>query len=167
MLAIVMGDEPGVSFEWPLTDLRDDRLKFEIPETDYELILQRVCDDNVNDGDVMEIRNTMMGGEWVVAKYTDDGVDQASYYSASYFAFEAEHRLNVTTGITGPVYPGHWNVLRNSDNEIKVYLNLGEEGDLGELTDDWDFVSIDANRLELRDISGGNGGVSTLIFERQ
>ncbi len=45
VMAITMGSEPGVSFEWPLSDLRNDRLKFEVEDIGYELVLQRVCDE--------------------------------------------------------------------------------------------------------------------------
>jgi hypothetical protein len=166
VMAIVMGDEPGVSFEWPLTDLRDDRLKFEIPGTDYELILQRVCDDNNSDGDVVEIRNVMMAGEWLVAKYTQGDTDETDNYLAYSFDFQTDHMIAVTTSPTGPTAPGVWRVIRNSDGKLKVYLNLGEEDPLGELTDDWDFVSITDNRVELTDISG-EGSTSTLVFEQK
>ncbi len=166
VMAIVMGDEPGVSFEWPLTDLRDDRLKFEIPGTDYELFLQRVCDDNNADGDVVEIRNVMMAGEWLVAKYTDGDTDETDNYTAYTFDFQTDHMIAVTTSQTGPTSPGVWRVIRNSDSKLKVYLNVGDVDPLGELTDDWDFVSITNARVELKDISG-DGSISTLVFEKK
>jgi len=167
VMAIVMGDEPGVSFEWPLSDLRNDRLKFEIPGTGYELILQRVCDDNNSDGDVPEIRNVLMGGEWVVALYEDGEVNETQNYLGYNFAFSAEHMVSATLGETGPSFPGLWRVIRNSDGKLMVYLNLGDEDPLGELTDDWSFVSMtNGGRLELKSESG-DGSVSTLVFEKK
>jgi len=165
VMAIVMGQEPGVSFEWPLTDLRDDRLKFEIPGTDYELILQRVCDNNNDDGDVIEIRNIMMGGAWQVASYTENGDDMTQYYSGYSFDFSANHHISATLGETGPSFPGFWRVLRNYEHKLKVYLNFGEDGELAELTDDWNFVSISPNRLELKDFND-DGSYDILVFER-
>lgn len=44
VMAISIGAEQDVSFEWPIVDLTDKYLKFEIPETNYELILERNCD---------------------------------------------------------------------------------------------------------------------------
>ncbi|NNE03181.1 MAG: hypothetical protein HKN52_08440 [Eudoraea sp.] len=165
VLAIMFGDEPGVSFEWPLSDLRNDRLKFEIEGTAYELILQRVCEDSNADGDVPEIRNILMGGEWMVAQYTNGEVDETQNLMAYTFMFGPEHILGITTGQTGATQAGIWRVLRNSDGKLKIYLNAGIEGYLAELTDDWDFVSISANRLELRSESG-DGMVETLVFEK-
>ena len=35
-----------------------------------------------------------------------------------------------------------------------------------ELNDDWDVVSQSATKIELIDVSGGNGGTDYLTFER-
>lgn len=165
VMAITMGNEPGVSFEWPLSDLKDNRLKFEIDGTDYELILERVCNNGEGDGDVLEIRNIMMGGDWVVAQYKDDGVDETANYNGFDFAFGTDHRIVVSTN-ADPVQRGLWRVIRDSNGKLKAYLNLGVEDPFGEFTDDWDIVSVTANRIELKDISGGDGSIDTLVFEK-
>ncbi len=165
VMSIVMGDESDVSFEWPLSDLRYDRLIFEIPESGYELILQRVCDDNNADGDVLEIRNILMGGEWMIANYAYQGSIADESLVGYRFGFQAEHRLSVNTTPTGPEMVGLWRVIRNSDGKLKVYLNLGEGDPLAELTDDWDLFSITSGRLELNDVNGDDG-VTILVFER-
>jgi hypothetical protein len=165
VLAIMFGDEPGVSFEWPLSDLRNDRLKFEIEGTAYELILQRVCDDPNAEDDVPEIRNILMGGEWMVAQYLNGEVDETQNLMAYTFEFGPEHILGITTGQMGTTQAGIWRVLRNSDGKLKIYLNAGVEGYLADLTDDWDFVSISADRLELKS-ENGDGMIETLVFEK-
>jgi len=170
VMAITMGSEPGVSFEWPLSDLRNDRLKFEVEDIGYELVLQRVCDDS-NDGDVPEIRNIMMGGDWMVALYEDGDMNETENYMGYTFNFMANHLISTTLSETGVSYPGLWRVLRNSDSKLKVYLNFGDVDPLAELTDDWKLVSITNDRIELMHVSDDNAGtsekVSTLIFERQ
>ncbi|WP_281542486.1 hypothetical protein [Maribacter aestuarii] len=165
VMAITMGDEPGVSFEWPLSDLRNDRLKFEVEEIDYELVLQRVCDDSANDGDVPEIRNIMMGGEWNVASYIEDGMDSTVDYNGYSVQFMADHQISVLEG--GQAFgAGLWRALRDSEEGLKVYLNFGDSFPFDELTDDWTLVSITDTRIELKDISGGDGSISTLVFEK-
>lgn len=167
VMAITMGDEPGVSFEWPLRDLNDHRLKFEVEEIDYELVLLRVCDDSVEDGDIPEIRNVLMGGDWVVASYIDNEVDETADFDGMDFSFTADHKVTVSTN-ADPLLDGLWRVLRDDDGQLKVYLNFGGDDvvPLGQLTDDWDFVSITADRIELKDISGDET-VETLVFERK
>ncbi len=170
VMSITMGSEPGVNFEWPLSDLRNDRLKFKVEEIGYELVLQRVCDDNVNDGDVAEIRNFMMDGDWVVAEYVDGEMDETENYMGYTFNFMANHLINTTLSDMGVSYPGLWRVLRNSDGKLKVYLNFGEVDILDELTEDWEFVSISNDQIVLKDVSDDPGTmekVSTLIFQRQ
>ena len=165
VLAITMGDEPGVSFEWPLRDLANDRLRFEVPEIGYELILERVCA-GVVDGDVAEISNILMGGDWTVASYVEGDMDETSNYAGFDFSFGMEHILTVSTNMD-PLTTGLWRAVRDSEGKLKVYLNLGDGDDVfADLTDDWDLVSVTANRLELKDISGGDGTVTVLVFEK-
>ena len=166
VMAITMGDEPGVSFEWLLSDLKDKRLKFNIEDEDYELILERVCDDNADDGDVAEIRNMMMGGEWIVANYSDDEVDETGNYAPYTFAFQAGLLLQATTGEAEPSFPGLWRIIRDSEGELRFYLNFGLTESLADLSDDWKIVSIDADRLELKDISS-DGSMDILVFEKK
>ncbi|MCM4170359.1 hypothetical protein DHD32_02615 [Arenibacter sp. TNZ] len=166
VMAITMGDEPGVSFEWLLSDLRDKRLKFNIEDDNYELILERVCDNNANDGDVPEIRNILMGGEWMVAKYMDGDNDETQNYAAFTFAFQAELAVNVTAGVTGPTYPGLWRIIRDSEGELKCYLNFGLVEAMRGLMDDWKIVSITNSRIELKNISGDNT-TEILVFEKK
>ncbi len=39
--------------------------------------------------------------------------------------------------------------------------------DFEELSDDWDIISHSSTKIELIDISGGNGGTDYLTFEKQ
>ncbi|QBA64823.1 hypothetical protein [Muriicola soli] len=186
VMALTFGEDPNdpdrlnpnpneVYFEWLLSDLRNDRLKFDIEGTAYELILQRVCDDTPNnpDGDVLEIKTAMMDGEWIVAQYKDGEVDETQNYMPYTFGFGEEHVMSITTGQTGVTQAGVWRVLRNSEGKLKVYLNAGVEGELIELTDDWDFVSMSYNetnmeydRIELKSYSNSNASYDVLVFEK-
>ncbi len=163
VLAITMGEEPGVSFEWPLRDLYQKRLRFEVEEIDYELILERQCPADMEDGDVMEIRNILMGGDWVITQFSEDGVDATAEYTAYDFSFDMEGVLTVSTNMD-PLKTGLWRVVRDSEGGLKVYLNLGDDGDdFSDLTDVWDFVSFTNGELQLKDESG-DGTVDTLTF---
>ncbi len=163
-MSITMGDEPGVSFEWPVRELTESRLKFEVDEIDYELVLQRVCEDNAGDADVLEIRNFMMGGDWVVASYVEGDMDKTESFMGYSTAFMVENQIELKEG--GTTYAnGLWRVLRNKDGQLKVYLNFGDNAPFLELTEDWDYVSIVEGRLELKDVSG-DGTVSVLVLEK-
>ncbi|MEO9511927.1 MAG: hypothetical protein ABJN84_11385 [Flavobacteriaceae bacterium] len=165
-LLITMGEEPGVSFDWPLRDLNDTRLRFEVEEVDYELVLLRVCDDNASDGDIPEIRNIMMGGAWNVAKYTNDDVDSTSEFDGLDFYFNGMHQIQVDEN-NNTVMEGLWRVIRNDEGKLKFYLNFDDDGIFGELTDDWHFESIstDGTRLEL--VHEDENSTEILVFEKQ
>ena len=171
VMAITMGEEPGVSFSWPLSELRNDRLKFEIPEIDYALVLQRDCDGN-DDGDVPEIRNIMMGGEWMAALMSADGTDNTNNLAGFTFSFDPDHMASAILDETGPSYPGSWRVLRNSDGHLKVYLNFGDAEPLVEVTDHWKVISVTADRIELKSYSNDYtmaeaDATKTLVFEKK
>lgn len=162
-LLITMGDEPGVNFEWPLRDLNNTRLRFEVEEIDYELVLLRVCDDSVEDGDVPEIRNIMLGGDWNVAMYKENDMDMTSEFAGMDFNFSTMHQVEVSVN-DDPIAAGLWRVLRNHDGDLKFFLNFGDEAVLGELTDDWYINSVEANRIEL--IHEDENSTETLVFEK-
>ncbi|MFD2589017.1 hypothetical protein ACFSQJ_18980 [Croceitalea marina] len=164
-LLISFGDEQAVNFNWPLRELTNERLKFEVDGTDYELVLQRVCDDNAGDADVSEIRNIMLGGQWNVALYSEAEVDMTAAYNGVDFSFSNMHQVELSVN-DDPFLTGLWRVLRNKDQELKFYLNFDEDGIYGDLTDDWDIVEVSADRIELRSVSGGDGSIDVLVFEK-
>lgn len=164
-MLITMGDEPGVSFDWPLRDLDDSRLKFEVEEVDYELVLIRVCDDNANDGDVLEIRNIMMGGAWNVASYIKDDVDGTAEYNGLDFYFGAMHQVQVDEN-DNPIIGGLWRVIRNHEGQLKFYLSFDHDGIFGDITDDWYFESLSADGTRLELVHEDENGTETLVFEK-
>ncbi len=165
VLLINIGEEGAVSFEWPVRDLDENRLKFDIPDIGYELILERVCGDNAGDGDVSYIREVMMSGNWVITTYLENDFDGTDLFFSYNFAFQAEHQMAVTIGETGVTQAGYWRVIRDSSGSLKVYLNGGENDPLNEITDDWNVGEISETEIQLWDESG-DGTQKVLIFTR-
>lgn len=163
VMAITMGDEPGVSFEWPLRDLDNERLKFEIEDTAYELILERHCNDNITDGDVMVIRNYLMVGAWKIAKYTVNGIDTTGTYGNFDFFFSSNNVASISVNADPLVDNGLWRIIRDSEGKLKCYLNYGEGNNFITLSDDWDIVEATSTSLKLRSESG-DGTIETLDF---
>lgn len=161
---ISMGNEPEVSFEWPLRELTDTRLKFEVPGTDHEMILLRECNDSADDGDVVEIRNIALDGPWSIALYKEAAVDLTATFVGMSFNFSTMNQIEVSVS-QDPVATGLWRVLRDTEEGLKCYLNFDADGDLLELTDDWKVVSITSTRIELVDDSD-EANPETLVFEK-
>ena len=76
--------------------------------------MQRVCDDNAGDGDVSEIRNIMLGGQWNVALYAEADVDMTADYNGVDFSFSNMHQVELSVN-DDPFLTGLWRVIRNKD----------------------------------------------------
>ena len=126
-LLISIGDESGVNFDWPLRDLLNDRLRFEVEEIGYSLVLQRVCDDNASDSDVPEIRNILLGGQWIITTFEVNGDNMIAAYDGFDFNFSNMNQVEVSVN-DDLVSLGLWRVLRNADDNLKLFLNFSDPG---------------------------------------
>lgn len=163
-LMITMEGEPEVSYEWPISELTDSRFKFNIDDSDNEMVLLRVCDDSADDGDVTEIRNIAMDGPWNIALYQEGEIQLTTAYTGMEFNFSTMHQMEVLIN-ADPVANGLWRVLRDSEEGLKLYINFDTGDDLVGLTNDWKVVSITSTRIELTDESD-DGSLDTLVFEK-
>ena len=135
-------------------DLRigDDRLRFE----------SNCIDDGDNgNGNNGTLATILTDGLWVVGSYTEDADDQTSNYNGYSFNFNSD---GTAVADNGTVTNGTW-APQNSDSEL--VLNFGSTAPLDEFDDTWDVISVTDTQVELRDVSGGNGGTDTLILIKQ
>ncbi|MEM9363936.1 MAG: hypothetical protein AAGA43_14950 [Bacteroidota bacterium] len=169
-LKINIGDEPAVSFEWPLTEIDGPsiagatRLVFFDESADYKMVLEKVCDDNAGDSDVAEIRNIMFGGDWNVTLYDDEGMDGTANYSGLDFNFSMMNQLEVSIN-DNPQISGLWRVIRDTSDNLVLFINFDDNGIYGELTEAWFVTNVDANRIELV-YEDENVNFKTLVFEK-
>ncbi len=54
----------------------------------------------------------------------------------------------------------------NSSGEIDFNIFFAAPEDFAELTEDWNIISYSANKIELIHVSGGDGDVDLLTFEK-
>jgi len=165
VMAITMGNEPGVSFEWPLSDLKDNRLKFEIPGTGYELILERDCDKDVNDEDVVWIRGLFKDSLWEIALFSENQ-DPNEGYADYELSFSANGKVTVYNPNQVAVSAGRWLVYRNSDNKLEMIITFGSESNFYPLANDYILLEVEENRLELKH-ENSNGGYDHLVLEKK
>jgi len=122
--------------------------------------------------DIAEIRANVSSGNWMVSKYIDSGKDQTSDYSGYSFSFNANGSL-IVSNLTSTI-EGTWSVTNDSssnddssdDNDVDFNIFFQSPELLNEFTDDWDIVSYSSTRIELKDVSGGDGTTDNLIFEK-
>ena len=164
VLTINLFGEGDLSLEWPLDQIETDRLTFDMEEVDTALKLQRVCTNSEADTDVVDITNIMVEGEWAIASYQEGGMDMTESFGGYSIMFMADYQMSLREGGTS-FANGLWRVIRDSEDQLKVFLNFGDNMPFDELTDDWQFVSKTDSRIELKHINGDNS-VDVLVLEK-
>lgn len=109
-------------------------------------------------------------GNWRITSFIDSGDDETNDFSGYTFQFNAGGTLVASNGTT--TLSGNWSVIDDSnsssdaDDDFNIFFPVPDTNDFEDLNDDWDIVSVSNNKIELIDISGGNGGTDYLTFEK-
>ncbi len=120
-----------------------------------------------------QIQNTVstnvQDGTWKITSFIDSGIDETNNFTGYNFSFNSSGNVNATNGTNS--YDGIWSVTdSNSSNDnlgdLDFNINFNLTNDFQDLNDDWDFVSQTSTKIELKDISGGNGDIDYLTFEK-
>lgn len=107
------------------------------------------------------LATTLTSGTWSVISYIDKGEDKTTLFAAYAFTFNSDGTVQATDDT--PVN-GSW---IETDGGSELTLDFGLNVPLDEFNDSWDVIQLSDTRVELRDVSGGDGQTSTLIFEKQ
>lgn len=115
------------------------------------------------------VQSNVQAGTWRITKFIDSGVDETSDFSGYNFSFNSPNILTASNGVNN--YQGNWSITRSnsnddSPNDLDFIINFNLTNDFEDLNDDWDFISQSATKIELIDVSGGNGGTDYLTFEK-
>lgn len=126
-----------------------------------------------NSQEIIQIENTAESGEWIISSYIDSGQDETNDFNGYVFTFATSGTLTATNGTT--MYTGSWSVTdsnssddSSSDNDIDFNISfpVPDTDDFEDLNDDWEIVAYNDTTISLIDISGGNGGTDTLVFQK-
>lgn len=125
-------------------------------------------DDEINNNSqqIAEIENTAQSGTWQITNFVDSGQNETSDFTGYTFSFNTDGTLVATNGVN--TLNGTWSITDDSSDDIdfNIFFPVPESNNFEDLNDDWDIVSISSNKIELIDISGGNGGTDLLTFEK-
>lgn len=116
-------------------------------------------------------------GTWRITSFIDSGQDETSNFNGYTFSFNENGTVTATKGST--TISGTWSVSDDSsnsssdddgnsidDDDFNLFFNVSEDSDFEDLNDDWDFISATNSKIELIDVSGGNGGTDYLTFQK-
>jgi hypothetical protein len=130
-------------------------------------------DDDGNSTDnssIATVVNTMNSGTWRITKYIDSANDETTDFSGYNFTFTQNNILMASNGTEEIM--GSWLVSSgnsnddNPSNDLDFIISFAGPAKFMELSDDWDIQSRTSTKLELIDVSGGNGGTDYLTFEK-
>ncbi len=113
------------------------------------------------------VENNVQNGTWRISKFIDSGTEETNHFTGYNFTFNSSGVLHASNGSNS--YSGTWSVTDSnsnddSQNDLDFNINFNVSNDFEDLNDDWDFVSQSETKIELIDISGGNGGTDYLTF---
>lgn len=115
--------------------------------------------------------NTAQSGSWKVAYFFDSDHEETGHFTGYVFTFNENGSLVAVKGST--TVTGTWSVTdsNSSDddggsNDTDFNIFFASPADFEDLSDDWDIISVSNSKIELTDVSGGNGGTDFLTFEK-
>jgi hypothetical protein len=129
-----------------------------------DAISQADCsnDDGGGNTDPTDFENYLTSGVWYVTYYFDD-YDETSDFADYEFSFEVDGSAEATN--TSGSTPGTWDFFVDSGVD-KVDLFFGTASPLDEIDEDWEVLEATNDIIRLKHISGGDGSVDFLTYER-
>lgn len=127
-------------------------------------------DGSVNDNSqqISQIEDIVESGTWHITNYVDSGQNETSDFTGYNFTFNSDGSLVASNGTN--TLTGTWSITDDSssddDLDFNIFFPVPDTNDFEDLNDDWDIISNTSSKIELIDISGGNGGTDNLTFEK-
>lgn len=124
-------------------------------------------DDDSGDANTNEFENiktTLPQGEWKITRLIDGQSDHTADFESFIFTFNEDGTVAAKTDLFTEA--GTWKYDNSSSSGEELDLLFGETPPFDEINDDWDIVSVSNSKVELRDVSGGNGDTELLTFSK-
>lgn len=134
-------------------------------------------DDSNNGNSADQVSATMEDGTWRITYFFDTDEDETSDFAGYSFDFRSDGSLVATK--SGTTVEGTWSVQDGSsndsndddgnssdDDDFNIFFPVPDSSDFEDLNDDWDIITFSSTKIELTDVSGGNGGTDFLTFEK-
>lgn len=142
----------------------------------FTIILLTACSNDDDDNGSQDsninqtlVENTVQSGTWRITSFIDSGEDETYHYNDFAFTFGENNVLTAVNGNT--THTGTWSITDSNSNDdsmddLDFNIVFATPENFEELSDDWDFISRTDSKIELIDISGGNGGTDYLTFQK-
>lgn len=116
--------------------------------------------------DKESLKISIQSTSWILSYFFDNNKDETNQFNGYEFSFRDNNKLIASNG--QDTMNGYWQINDNGNDDSPGNLELEIEFVLNnhfdDLSDDWEVVNVLENKIELTDISGGNGGIDHLHF---
>ena len=153
-----LGSDVYVAINYPITVIVSGTATTVNSNTELTDLFNQVDCSNSGGNTSTAIEDQLTDGVWYVTYFFDD-YDETSDFNGYSFTFNADGTALADNGMQTS---GSWSTYTDSGVE-KLDLNFGTMDPLEELQDDWEILSVSADLIELRDVSG-DGSVDQLTF---
>lgn len=121
---------------------------------------------------VDEVQDIVTAGRWRISYFLDSDNDETDNFKEYIFQFQPMGTLVATNGPAS--LSGSWAVTDHSDSsddvdtyeDIDFDISFASTPALSDLSEDWEIIGVTEIKIELRHISGGNGGTDLLTFDK-
>lgn len=127
-------------------------------------------EDNSSQSNIQDqVNSDMQSGTWRITYFFDSEKDETHHFTGFNFIFQSNGALIASKGST--LYEGSWSITKGNSsddnpNEMDFNILFNISNDFEDLNDDWNILTRSETKIELIDISGGNGGTDYLTFEK-
>lgn len=134
------------------------------------LIVISSCSKNDNSASIKNtVVSTVSDGTWKISYFFDTDKEVTSDFSGYRFAFGSNDVLSASNGTN--TYTGSWIIMNNNSNDdslddVDFLISYATPANFAELSEDWEILSMTDNKIELKHVSGGNGGTDLLTFQK-
>ncbi|MEN9335124.1 MAG: hypothetical protein RLZZ500_111 [Bacteroidota bacterium] len=139
----------------------------------FMLNVASMCSNDDNSSSSNAAQNQVIGvatsGTWRITYYNDSGTVKTPQFNGYNFTFGPSNVLTASNGTN--TYSGTWSVTDSNSgddtiNDLDFNILFVSPANFADLSDDWDIQSQTSSKIELIDVSGGNGGTDYLTFEK-
>jgi len=159
-LKITLEGRPELKLLWIINILEEHQIK--LYNENNKMILKRFCENDLDD-DLKFINNVLLGGEWMVALYNDEGENKTEAFNELTFDFKSSKAI-IVEGLD-TLKKGSWLTLRD-DGKLKLALNFGDHELLSKLNHKWKIAEITEGRIELHNYANNGELEEKLVFEK-
>ena len=148
------------SIQYPIEVILQDGTIVEVNSNSELQDLIEACESNGNQVP-SNMDQIMTSGSWFVSYFFDDQ-DETSNYAGYEFTFSTDNTAQATNGSN--TVNGIWSLTNGATPDLTLFF--GTSSPFDELDEDWDIIEATQDIIRLKHISGGNGDIDFLTYER-